>query len=239
MRGGRTTAQGYGMYDGVRQQFTGKERDNETGLDYFGARYYSSVQGRFTSVDPVIDFKKNISEPQGWNQYQYVLNNPLRYVDPNGQEPQDSFELNQNRDIQALLNHQITEKEYWDRANARAAGAAVGAAVVAAVLVGRQIGAALLVWAAINPDKVAQIASVLQETAGGPPGIISGVGAASRGEWSIAQKLAAEHSEPDFNLVHPTAMLGREMEYVLVVGVGQERTPLGAGSKAGPVVPHA
>ena len=118
MRGGRTTAQGYGMYDGVRQQFTGKERDNETGLDYFGARYYSSVQGRFTSVDPVIDFKKNISEPQGWNQYQYVLNNPLRYVDPNGQEPQDSFELNQNRDIQALLNHQITEKEYWDRANA-------------------------------------------------------------------------------------------------------------------------
>ena len=191
-QGGRTTAQGYGMNDGVRQQFTQKERDNETGLDYFGARYYSSAQGRFTSVDPVIDFKKNISEPQGWNQYQYVLNNPLRYVDPNGQEPQDSFELNQNRDIKALLNHQITEKEYWDRQNARAAGAAIGAVVVGAVLAGREIGAAVLLWAATNPDKVVQIASVLQESAGGPPGMISGVGTASKAEWSIAQKLAAE-----------------------------------------------
>ena len=50
-QGGRTTAQGYGVYDGIRQQFSGKERDNETGLDYFGARYYSSAQGRFTSPD--------------------------------------------------------------------------------------------------------------------------------------------------------------------------------------------
>jgi RHS repeat-associated protein len=47
---GRTVAQGYSG-DGVRQQFTSKERDNETGLDYFVARYYSSTQGRFTSPD--------------------------------------------------------------------------------------------------------------------------------------------------------------------------------------------
>ena len=39
------------MSDGVRQQFTSKERDVETGLDYFLARYYSSVQGRFTSPE--------------------------------------------------------------------------------------------------------------------------------------------------------------------------------------------
>jgi len=45
--GGRTTAQGYAA-DSVRQKFTQKERDNETGLDYFGARYYGSIQGRFT-----------------------------------------------------------------------------------------------------------------------------------------------------------------------------------------------
>ncbi|HYT49237.1 MAG TPA: RHS repeat-associated core domain-containing protein, partial [Pyrinomonadaceae bacterium] len=69
MQGARTSAQGYGMNDGVRQQFTSKERDTETGLDYFGARYYSSAQGRFTSVDPVTDFKKNVSNPQRWNQY--------------------------------------------------------------------------------------------------------------------------------------------------------------------------
>ena len=43
--GGRTTAQGYSASDGVRQHFTQKERDNETGLDYFGERYYASTQG--------------------------------------------------------------------------------------------------------------------------------------------------------------------------------------------------
>src|SRR5262249_5790228 len=54
--GGRTTAQGYSATDGVRQHFTSKERDNETGLDYFGARYYASAQGRFTGVDlPFVD----------------------------------------------------------------------------------------------------------------------------------------------------------------------------------------
>src|SRR5205807_778182 len=51
--GGRTTAQGYSASDGVRQHFSQKERDNETGLDYFNARYYSSTAGRFTSTDPI------------------------------------------------------------------------------------------------------------------------------------------------------------------------------------------
>ena len=47
----RTTTQGYGGGDAVRQQFTLKERDVETGLNYFLARFYSSTQGRFTSPD--------------------------------------------------------------------------------------------------------------------------------------------------------------------------------------------
>jgi RHS repeat-associated protein len=51
--GGRTTTQGYSAADGVRQKFTRKERDNETGLDYFEARYFGSAQGRFTSPDPL------------------------------------------------------------------------------------------------------------------------------------------------------------------------------------------
>jgi RHS repeat-associated protein len=42
----------YGQSQAVTQLFTGKERDGETGLDYFGARYYASAQGRFTSADP-------------------------------------------------------------------------------------------------------------------------------------------------------------------------------------------
>ncbi|MBL8233976.1 MAG: RHS repeat-associated core domain-containing protein [Bryobacterales bacterium] len=64
-------------------QFTGKERDAETGLDYFGARYMSSVQGRFTSPDePLVD--QYAGDPQSWNLYSYVRNSPLRNIDPTG-----------------------------------------------------------------------------------------------------------------------------------------------------------
>ncbi len=50
-QGARTSGLGYAA-DTVRQKFTQKERDNETNLDYFGKRYYASVQGRFTGCDP-------------------------------------------------------------------------------------------------------------------------------------------------------------------------------------------
>lgn len=81
--GGRTTTMGYASGDAVRQQFTSKERDVETGLDYFLARYYSAVQGRFTSPDPTLLSVSGFN-PQTWNRYSYVLANPLTYVDPLG-----------------------------------------------------------------------------------------------------------------------------------------------------------
>jgi RHS repeat-associated protein len=80
---GRSTEQGYAGGDGVRQQFTQKERDSESGLDFFGARYFSSAQGRFTSPDPLLSSGR-IENPQSWNHYAYVLNNPLRFFDPLG-----------------------------------------------------------------------------------------------------------------------------------------------------------
>jgi RHS repeat-associated protein len=76
----------YGGPDNPRQKFTGKERDSETGLDYFGARYFSSAQGRFTSPDPTFLNILKVVNPQRWNLYGYGLNNPLKYVDPDGQE---------------------------------------------------------------------------------------------------------------------------------------------------------
>ncbi len=66
------------------RKFTGKERDAETGLDYFGARYYSSRTARFTTIDPVYTWRENLADPQRWNRYAYARNNPLRYVDPDG-----------------------------------------------------------------------------------------------------------------------------------------------------------
>jgi RHS repeat-associated protein len=83
--GGRTEAQGY-VIDNVRQKFTSKERDIETGLDYFGARYYSSQQGRFTGVDIA---GPDLSNPQTLNKYAYTLNNPLRYIDRKGLYEED------------------------------------------------------------------------------------------------------------------------------------------------------
>src|SRR5579859_1346639 len=64
--------------------FTGKERDTETGLDNFGARYDSSSMGRFMSVDPAGLLAANFENPQTLNLYAYTMNNPLRYTDPTG-----------------------------------------------------------------------------------------------------------------------------------------------------------
>jgi RHS repeat-associated protein len=84
--GTRATGQGYAtspQADGQRKQFDGYERDDETGLDYAQARYYANVQGRFTSPDPMLTSGR-IENPQTWNRYNFTLNNPLKYTDPNG-----------------------------------------------------------------------------------------------------------------------------------------------------------
>jgi RHS repeat-associated protein len=80
--GNRTSTNGY-QADDIRQKFTQKERDTETGLDYSINRYYSSTQGRFTSVDPK-NAGADENDPQTWHGYAYALNNPLLYGDPDG-----------------------------------------------------------------------------------------------------------------------------------------------------------
>lgn len=67
----------------TEQFFTGKERDSESGNDYFGARYYGSSMGRFMSPDSGID--QHPEDPQSWNLYTYGRNNPLVLVDPSGE----------------------------------------------------------------------------------------------------------------------------------------------------------
>ncbi len=111
----RTAERGY-LADRTRQKFTSKERDGETGLDFFLARHYSPAQGRFISPD---EFSGGPDElyvsgggnsarqalpyadatlPQLLNKYQYCLNNPLRYTDEDGHKPQDRLEVEQRRD---------------------------------------------------------------------------------------------------------------------------------------------
>jgi RHS repeat-associated protein len=70
---------------GNRYKFTGKERDSESGLDNFGARYDASSLGRFMTTDPVVITTERLTNPQQLNLYAYVANNPLRYIDPTGE----------------------------------------------------------------------------------------------------------------------------------------------------------
>ncbi|WP_263415228.1 RHS repeat domain-containing protein [Terriglobus albidus] len=73
--------------------FTGKERDPESGLDYFGARYFGSTMGRFISPDwasrPEAVPYSSLANPQTLNLYAYLGNNPLTGVDPDGHTPLD------------------------------------------------------------------------------------------------------------------------------------------------------
>jgi len=65
----------------AKQQFTGKKLDDETGLYYFGARYYDPLLGRFITPDTIV---QNPSDPQTLNRYSYCGNNPINRVDPTG-----------------------------------------------------------------------------------------------------------------------------------------------------------
>lgn len=72
---------------GEQRRFTGQERDIETTLDYFGARYYTAASARFTTPDPVLPIEDALVNPQRWNRYSYVLNRPLDLTDPDGRCP--------------------------------------------------------------------------------------------------------------------------------------------------------
>jgi RHS repeat-associated protein len=118
----------FGAPDNVTQRFTAKERDAESGLDYFGARYYGSALGRFTSPDNGVD--QDAGDPQSWNLYSYVRNNPLSNVDPDGRTCTHSKDA-QGRDV-------ITDTdgkgcaELYDN-NVYAFGGNAGLAVLASV----------------------------------------------------------------------------------------------------------
>jgi RHS repeat-associated protein len=104
-------------------KFTGKERDSESGLDNFGARYNSSNMGRFMSPDPS-NLSVDFWLPQTWNRYAYVLNNPLTIVDRNGQWPtyihneiiNEAFPGLSNAELQTLRQASY-DTDYTNRVN--------------------------------------------------------------------------------------------------------------------------
>jgi len=79
--------------DGPIYRFGDKERDAETGLHYFEARYYDTTTARFTAVDASIcdDPTRYFETPQMLNLYAYTASNPLRYTDPTGNDPKENL----------------------------------------------------------------------------------------------------------------------------------------------------
>ncbi len=72
-------------------QFTGKERDRDTNLLYYEARYYDSANAHFISLDP---WDGDLTDPQTLNKTSYVRNNPVKYVDPTGESLNSSTKCN-------------------------------------------------------------------------------------------------------------------------------------------------
>jgi RHS repeat-associated protein len=74
------------LHAGAAPTYGAIDAGTDLARSYVGARCYSSVAGRFTTVDPVLDVDQALVDPQRWNRYTYALNNPLRYVDPDGRQ---------------------------------------------------------------------------------------------------------------------------------------------------------
>ena len=115
-----------GLGDSNHFKFTGKERDSETGNDYFGARYYTSNMGRFMTPDwsakPVTVPYAHFGNPQSLNLYTYVQNNPTTLGDPDGHGDAMTF-CNS-----ACQNRPISKAELQlEAATLAASGVAIGA----------------------------------------------------------------------------------------------------------------
>lgn len=78
----RSSGLGY-QAPNLREDYTGYEKDAESGLEFAQARYYNPTHGRYTSIDP-LTASASIKNPQTFNRYSYVLNSPYKFVDPLG-----------------------------------------------------------------------------------------------------------------------------------------------------------
>ncbi|HEV7764118.1 MAG TPA: RHS repeat-associated core domain-containing protein [Thermoanaerobaculia bacterium] len=118
------------------KKFTGHERD-PSGLDYMHARYYHPGWGRFLSVDPVLDVKKAVGDPQRWNRYEYVRNRPLTNTDPTGAVIYDQLTDTQGKeDLRKQLEAKTGIGLKYDNGQLQATGQIIADAN------GKQVGSA-------------------------------------------------------------------------------------------------
>jgi RHS repeat-associated protein len=161
--------------DTERLKFTGHERDSSPGtspgsdLDYMHARYYDANAGRFLSVDPGKDW--NPAQPQSWNLYAYVRNNPLNLVDPDGRRsdsPRNDCRGVTSGPCAAAMKNWLNPKfGQVDRIFWRAMGKLSLVAVSAAILPARVLAGAAGVGATVNATRESQKPDATPETIAG------------------------------------------------------------------------
>jgi RHS repeat-associated protein len=181
--GGRSQSQGY-VNESVRQGFTGHEEDTETGLTYAQARYLSSGQGRFISVDPLMASAAAIN-PKTWNRYVYVSNNPLRFNDPTGmfqnpsqQQQRTSVTVTECEDVCPLPIGEVRRQRFDDLLRPRNPFSQPGSTVAGALGTAAPVAPKV-----INISRIVGKISIAGRAVGG--------GAAAAGGGSIAAPAAA------------------------------------------------
>jgi RHS repeat-associated protein len=169
-------------------RFTGKERDSESGLDYFGARYYGSTMGRWMSPDwsrtpegiPYTD----LSNPQSLNLYGYVLNNPLSHADADGHCCESDF--NSFTDHPGHFTGGVTEFDGRVVTVAGGVGKMVlGGALVGTAALGDEPGA--VAGGAITFNALKTVSAALSGTVTAVSGVTDVAGAATHTDVSGAQ----------------------------------------------------
>ena len=95
-----------------RYRYVGKERDEETGLYYYGARYYAAWIGRWTAVDP------KAKESQNKTPYHYCSNNPINRIDPDG-KTDDNYTIFENGHIQKEVTKDSTNTYIYKNNNGK------------------------------------------------------------------------------------------------------------------------
>jgi RHS repeat-associated protein len=179
---------------------TGKERDAESGNDYFEARYYSSAMGRFMSPDwsakedPVP--YAQLDDPQSLNLYSYVLNNPLTREDADGHWPD-------------WVDHAVQQGQKWVADHPRTVQAVKGgvkvvaAVATVAVAAGTEVGTSGVATAGV-------VFAVQGAVAMGVSGVTDIAGAATKTDVSEANKALEAVSNPAGQIV--TAATGGNLE---------------------------
>ena len=196
-------------------KFNGKERDQESGLDYFGARYDESTIGRFLSPDPENAGATN-QNPQSWNAYSYALNNPLNNIDPDGRATYICVE-NGNGGYNCYI---FTSDAEFRAALAASAGVSVQNGKLFATVNGQQvqIGTAIQEGTTdISSDFLALyglkgLVSVGRLAVSGVADLLSGAGADAAEEAAVQTAIVAKPTPAEASMIAELRSAGKTVE---------------------------